>query len=107
MVWLDDELEMAADNLRNQAVEQAGGIGPERLLNGMDQHGLTQVRAADALGLSRCVLNHHLSGAKPIPKIVWLACLALKSDAARDTRFCAGCLKRGVSTVPAQRQSCK
>ena len=31
-VWLDDELEMAADHLRNQAVEQAGGIGPERLL---------------------------------------------------------------------------
>jgi hypothetical protein len=30
VVWLDDELEMAADNQRNQAVEQAGGIGPER-----------------------------------------------------------------------------
>lgn len=87
VVWLDDELEMAADNLRNLAVEQAGGIGPERLLNWMDRHGLTQVRAADALGLSRRMLNYYLSGAKPIPKIVWLACLGLESDAAHETRF--------------------
>ena len=53
----------------------------------MDRHGLTQMRAADALGLSRRTLNHYLSGAKPIPKIVQLACLGLESDAAHETRF--------------------
>ncbi len=87
VVWLDDELEMAADNLRNLAVEQAGGIGPERLLNWMHRHGLTQVRAAEALGLSRRMLNYYLSGAKPIPRIVWLACLGLESNAVHGECF--------------------
>ena len=75
VVWVDDDLEMAADNLRNAAIEQAGGIGPERLLNWMYDNKLTQERAADAIGVSRRMLNYYLSGAKPIPKTVWLACL--------------------------------
>ena len=33
VVWIEDDLEMAADNLRNLAIEQAGGIGHERLAN--------------------------------------------------------------------------
>jgi hypothetical protein len=75
VVWIDDELEMAADNLRNIAVEQAGGIGNERLINWMHKHSLTQERASDAIGVSRRMLNYYLSGAKVIPKTVWLACL--------------------------------
>jgi len=79
VVWIDDDLELAADNLRNLAVEQAGGIGNERLINWMHKHGLTQERAADALGVSRRMLNYYLSGAKAIPKTVWLACLGWES----------------------------
>ena len=75
VVWIDDDLELAADNLRNMAVEQAGGIGHERLVNWMHKHGLSQERAADAIGVSRRMLNYYLSGAKTIPKTVWLACL--------------------------------
>jgi len=75
VVWIDDDLELAADNLRNMAVEQSGGIGHERLWGWMDKHSLTQERAALALGVSRRMLNYYLSGAKPIPKTVWLACL--------------------------------
>jgi hypothetical protein len=75
VVWIDDDLELAADNLRNMAVEQSGGIGHERLWDWMDKHSLTQERAALALGVSRRMLNYYLSGAKPIPKTVWLACL--------------------------------
>ena len=82
VVWVPDDLEIAADNLRNIAVEQAGGIGHERLLNWMAQHGLTQARAADAIGISRRMLSYYLSGAKPIPKTVWLACLGWASSAA-------------------------
>jgi hypothetical protein len=78
VVWIDEELEMAADNLRHIAVEQAGGIGHERLLNWMHENGLTQARAADAIGISRRMLNYYLSGAKPIPKTVWLACFGWK-----------------------------
>lgn len=75
VVWIEDELELAADNLRNLAIEQAGGIGPERVLNWMARHSLTQERAAQAIGVSRRMLNYYLSGTKSIPKTVWLACL--------------------------------
>lgn len=75
VVWIEDDLELAADNLRNMAVEQAGAIGNERLVNWMHKHSLTQERAAEAIGVSRRMLNYYLSGAKVIPKTVWLACL--------------------------------
>ncbi len=75
VVWIEDELELAADNLRYLAVEQAGGIGHERLLRWMHDYALTQERAAQAIGISRRMLNYYLSGAKPVPKTVWLACL--------------------------------
>jgi hypothetical protein len=75
VVWIDDDLELAADNLRNIAVEQSDSIGNERILNWMDKNKLTQERAAAAIGVSRRMLNYYLSGAKSIPKTVWLACL--------------------------------
>jgi hypothetical protein len=75
VVWVEDELEMAADNLRHLATEQAGGIGHERLHAWMHRNHLRQEQAADAIGVSRRMLNYYLSGAKPIPKTVWLACL--------------------------------
>ena len=79
VVWIEDELEMAADNLRDLAVEQAGGIGAERMIGWMARHGLTQAHAARSIGVSRRMLNYYLSGARPIPKTVWLACLGWES----------------------------
>ena len=55
--------------------ERADGIGLERILTWMDRPSLTKARAAHATGASRRMLNYYLSGAKPIPKTVWLACL--------------------------------
>lgn len=75
VVWIEDTVDMGADNLRNLAIEQDGGIGHERLINWMHKHSLTQERAAQAIGVSRRMLNYYLSGAKLIPKTVWLACL--------------------------------
>lgn len=86
LVWIDDDLELAADNLRNLAVEQSGGIGHERLWGWMNKHGLTQERAAAALGVSRRMLNYYLSGAKPIPKTVWLACLGWETMCKKPRR---------------------
>jgi hypothetical protein len=86
VVWIDDDLELAADNLRNLAVEQSGGIGHERLWVWMDKHSLTQERAAVALGVSRRMLNYYLSGAKPIPKTVWLACLGWETTCTKPRR---------------------
>jgi hypothetical protein len=82
VIWIDDDLEMAADNLRHLAVEQAGGIGHERLIEWVYRHRLTQAQAAEAIGVSRRMLNYYLSGAKPIPKTVWLACLGWESQQA-------------------------
>lgn len=78
--WIADELDLGADNLRHLAVEQAGGIGHERIWVWMHDCGLTQQQAADAVGISRRMLNYYLSGSKPIPKTVWLACKGWQAE---------------------------
>lgn len=82
VLWGDEVADLAADNLRHLAVEQAGGIGHERLAGWMHANALTQQAAADVLGLSRRMLNYYLSASKPIPKTVWLACVGLTARAA-------------------------
>tara|TARA_Y100001951_G_scaffold41135_2_gene32550 strand:- start:1941 stop:2420 length:480 start_codon:yes stop_codon:yes gene_type:complete len=81
----DDNLELAADNLRARAIEQAGGYSHELLWNWMARHALTLDAAAKALGLSRRMLAYYRSGEKPIPRTVALALLgwAGKSSSAR------------------------
>lgn len=73
--WIEDELDLAADNLRHLAVEQAGGIGHERIWNWLHETGLTLEQAARALGISRRMLIYYRDGEKPIPRSIWLACL--------------------------------
>lgn len=79
--WADDDLlELAADNLRARAVEQAGGYSHELIYNWMARHGLTLDDAAKALGLSRRMLAYYRSGAKPVPRTVALACLGWEAQ---------------------------
>lgn len=73
--WIEDELDLAADNLRNLAIEQAGGIGHERIWRWLHETGLTLEQAAEALGISRRMLIYYRDGEKPIPRHIWLACL--------------------------------
>lgn len=73
--WNEDELDLAADNLRNLAVEQSGGIGHERIWIWLHETGLTLEQAAEALGISRRMLIYYRDGEKPIPRSIWLACL--------------------------------
>jgi len=73
--WIEDEVDLGADNLRNLAVEQSGGIGHERIWNWLHEMGLTLEQAAQALGISRRMLIYYRDGEKPIPRAVWLACL--------------------------------
>jgi len=70
----DENLEMASDNLRARAIEQQGGYSHEYIFEWMYRHSLTQREASIALGLSRRMLSYYLSGAKPIPRTVALAC---------------------------------
>ena len=76
----DNNLELAADNLRARAVEQAGGYSHEAIWNWMARHDLTLDAAADALGLSRRMLAYYRSGSKPVPRTVALACLGWEAE---------------------------
>lgn len=81
VVWGEgDALELAADNLRAQAIEQAGGCSHELIWNWMARHQLTLDTAAQALGLSRRMLAYYRSGAKPVPRTVALACLGWEAE---------------------------
>ncbi|WP_010465910.1 MULTISPECIES: DUF2442 domain-containing protein [Acidovorax] len=80
VTWGTDALELAADNLRARAVEQAGGYSHEVILNWMARHGMTLDTAADALGLSRRMLAYYRSGEKPVPRTVALACLGWEAE---------------------------
>lgn len=73
--WIEDELDLGSDNLRHIAVEQAGGIGHERIWTWLHETGLTLEQAAEALGISRRMLIYYRDGEKPIPRSIWLACL--------------------------------
>lgn len=74
VIW-NDEIDLAGDNLRAEAIEQSGGISHERIWNWMHRNNLTLDAAAEALGISRRMLAYYRNGEKPIPKHIWLACL--------------------------------
>ena len=69
------EIDLGADNLRNLAIEQSGGIGHERIWNWMYENNLTLDKAAEVLGISRRMLAYYRNGEKPIPRHIWLACV--------------------------------
>ncbi|MDR1228947.1 MAG: DUF2442 domain-containing protein [Azoarcus sp.] len=76
VIWgSDDELELASDNLRARAIEQAGEFSHEFIWNWMAAHCLTLDTAAAAIGVSRRMLAYYRSGQKPIPRTVGLACI--------------------------------
>lgn len=85
--WVQDELDLAADNLRNLAVEQAGGIGHERIRNWLHETGLTLNQAAAALGISRRMLIYYRDGEKPVPRHIWLACLGWEATRPKDPKL--------------------
>ena len=78
--WIPDELDMAGDNLRAEAVEQNGGISHERIWEWMHRNHLTLDLAAEALGISRRMLAYYRSGQKPIPRHIWLACIGWETE---------------------------
>ncbi len=67
-------VDFGAEQLRRWADEQAGeAMRVADFRAWMDEHGLTQEAAAQALGLSRRMIAYYLSGEKVIPKTVLLA----------------------------------
>jgi plasmid maintenance system antidote protein VapI len=67
-------VDFGAQQLRHWAGEQAGEVMRVADFRAwMDEHGLTQEAAAQALGLSSRMVAYYLSGEKVIPKTVMLA----------------------------------
>ena len=79
------------DNLRNLAIEQAGGIGHERIWNWLHDTGLSLEQAAQALGISRQMLIYYRDGEKPIPHAIWLACLGWEAVHPQGAQPAAAC----------------
>jgi hypothetical protein len=75
-----DAIDMAATSLERLAEE---AMTAEDLRAFMGQQNLTHAAAAALLGYSRRQIELYLSGAKPIPRVVALACHALKLRAER------------------------
>ena len=46
----------------------------------MNRLGINKSQAAASLGIARTTLDRYLSGDKPIPKLVELACRAVEAD---------------------------
>ena len=58
----------------------------EEITEWMQRNGLTQTAAAEALGISRRMLLYYLTGEKPVPRTVALACQ--QSPSALVEQFC-------------------
>ncbi|MBT9493298.1 MAG: DUF2442 domain-containing protein [Paucibacter sp.] len=86
----DDDLELAADNLRARAIDQASGVSHEFIWNWMHKHELSLDAAALALGLSRRMLAYYRSGEKTVPLTVGLACLGWEKAQAKSGKSSFG-----------------
>lgn len=73
--WIEDELDLASDNLRNLAVEQAGGIGHERIWHWLARTKQDLAQGAKTLGITPRMLARYRDGKSAIPRYIWLACL--------------------------------
>lgn len=71
--WFDAEL--GPDNVYAWAKEQAGKVSHEMLGAWMHRNQLSLSSAAEALDISRRMVSYYRTGAKPIPRSIWLACL--------------------------------
>ena len=78
--WRQGELGLSGDNLRAEAIEQAGGYSHERIWNWMHRNGLSLDAAAKELGISRRMLAYYRSGEKPVPRHIWLACVGWEAE---------------------------
>jgi DNA-binding XRE family transcriptional regulator len=69
------DLELDSDHLYRLARYQAkDSLRPEAFRNWRAKHGLSQAKAADALGVSDRMVKYYEDGSHMIPKTVMLAC---------------------------------
>lgn len=80
--WVDAEF--GADNVYAWTVEQLGQPSHEMLADWMRRNDLSLAGTATALGLSRRMVAYYRSGARRIPRVVWLACLGWEATRKRS-----------------------
>ena len=72
-------LDLGADQLYNLGRQQAGLPTREDFAVWMERNRLSLNQAAQAIGMTRRMIAYYKSGARPIPKTVWLACIGYES----------------------------
>lgn len=72
--WSDD-MDLGADQLYERCKEEAGLPTPKLFDDWMKRNQLSLNTAAEALDLSRRTVAYYRTGAKPIPRAMWFACL--------------------------------
>lgn len=76
-------LDMGADRLYELCREQADLPTASQFNAWMAQHHLSLTDAANALGMTRRMMTYYRTGARPIPKVVMLACKGWEVNAPR------------------------
>ena len=77
----DCGLSMASERLYQMGKEQAGTAYPVAdFKDWMQRNALSLTTASAALGLSRRSISQYSSGARPIPRVVGLACKGWEAD---------------------------
>ncbi|MGQ0622734.1 MAG: helix-turn-helix domain-containing protein [Panacagrimonas sp.] len=77
--WGED-LELGADSLWRDTLRAQGKHDAVLLQDWRLRHGLTQQQGADAVGISRRMLNYYESGERPVPRTVVLACRGWEAE---------------------------
>ncbi len=72
-------LSLGADLLYSLGRKQAGLPTREDFAAWMERNRLSLNQAAQAIGMTRRMIAYYKSGARPIPKTVWLACIGYES----------------------------
>jgi hypothetical protein len=79
VAWPGD-IDMGADRLWEMALEQNGHADAAAFIRWRWKYGLSLSAAADALGLSRRQVAYYVSGERPVPRTVLLACKGWEAE---------------------------
>jgi hypothetical protein len=84
--WADG-IDLGADQLYQRCRQEAGQPTPQMFIDWMQRNDLSLQTAADALGLSRRTGAYFRSGAKPLSRATWLACLGWETTRPEPTEL--------------------
>lgn len=82
-----DGIDLGADQLYERCREEARLPAPQAFTEWMQRNELSLETAATALGLSRRTVAYYRSGARPIPRQTWLACLGWELTRPKPTEL--------------------